>query len=274
MMKFKKLRKIYRILFPKYQSEVAIFENTLKSNPIVAEIESIEGKDYSVRLKNSNKVILRDYHHSDYDVFRQIFNDEEYKIIVSIFQLNTNLLNKEDSVFIDAGANVGYTSVYFSNFPFFSKIFCIEPSSANVNLLNKNISLLKNHKDVVVYEQALSGKKGITFEIDNNFRDGKDWSTTTKEVEKGTISGITIDEILSTNNLKNITFLKIDIEGAERFIFDTENDLSFLEITKVIAIEIHDEFDIRDSICKILKDNNFILMESGELTIGVNKTFL
>ena len=42
----------------------------------------------------------------------------------------------------------------------------------------------------------------------------------------------------------------------------------------MIAIEIHDEFDIRDSIYKLLTDNNFFLSESGELTIGINKTML
>ena len=79
---------------------------------------------------------------------------------------------------------------------------------------------------------------------------------------------------MDKNNLKSITLLKIDIEGAERFIFDDNVDLSFLSITKVIAIEIHDEFQIREKIYSILKKNNFHLFESGELTIGINTKLL
>ncbi len=115
----------------------------------------------------------------------------------------------------------------------------------------------------------------MSFELENIFRDRKDWAFTTKEINNGTILGITINEIVKNNKLKNITFLKIDIEGAERFIFDKENNLSFLKITKIIAIEIHDEFNIRETIYSILKENNFILFEtSGELTIAINKYFL
>lgn len=273
-MKFKKLRKIYRILFPKHQSEVSVFENNLNSNHKVEKFKVTENKEYLVELKNKSKVIVRDYTHSDYDVFKQIFNFEEYRIVVSIFQLNPILLDNKENVFIDAGANVGYTTTYFSDYAFFSKTFCVEPSITNLNILKKNISFLNNSKNIVLCENALCGKEGIRFEIDNSFRDGKDWSTTTKVVEKGSVEGITINEIVTKNNLKYIAFLKIDIEGAERFVFDKKNDLSFLKITKVIAIEIHDEFNIRNSIHTILKEHNFFLFESGELTIGINTTFL
>ena len=273
-MKFKKLRKIYRILFPKHHSEVSVFENNLNLNHAVEKITITENDEYLVELKNKSKVIVRNYTHSDYDVFKQIFNFEEYRIVVSIFQLNPILLDNEENVFIDAGANVGYTTAFFSSSAFFSKTFCIEPSATNFKTLKKNISLLDNSDNIVLCENALSGKEGFTFEIDNSFRDGKDWSTTTKEDEKGSVEGITINEIVTKNNLKYITFLKIDIEGAERFIFDKQNDLSFLKITKVVAIEIHDEFNIRDSIHTILKEHNFFLFESGELTIGINTTFL
>jgi FkbM family methyltransferase len=273
-MKFEKLRKIYRILFSKQQTQVSVFENNLNSNHTVEKFKLTENKEYLVDLKNKSKVIIRDYTHSDYDVFKQIFNIEEYKIVVSIFQLNPILLDSKENVFIDAGANVGYTTIYFSAYAFFSQTFCIEPSSNNFNTLKKNISLLNDFDKIVLYENALSGKEGFRFEIDNSFRDNRDWSTSFKEVEGGAVLGITVDEIVAKNTIKNITFLKIDIEGAERFVFDKKNDLSFLKITKVVIIEIHDEFNIRDSINSILMEHNFLLFESGESTIGINKTFL
>ena len=68
--------------------------------------------------------------------------------------------------------------------------------------------------------------------------------------------------------------LKIDIEGAERFIFDESVNLDYLDKIKIIVIEIHDEFDIREDIYKVLKNNNYLLIESGELTTAINKKFL
>jgi hypothetical protein len=41
----------------------------------------------------------------------------------------------------------------------------------------------------------------------------------------------------------------------------------------MVALEIHDEFNIRNSIENILVENNFLLFNSGELTIGINKNF-
>ena len=50
--------------------------------------------------------------------------------------------------------------------------------------------------------------------------------------------------------------------------------MSFLDITKIIALEIHDEFDRRDEINSILLDKGFFIFDQGELTIGVKKSIL
>ena len=68
----------------------------------------------------------------------------------------------------------------------------------------------------------------------------------------------------------NKDILKIDIEGAERFIFDDRASQDFLDKTRVLVIEIHDEFNIRSSIYKELRKRGFSIVEQGELTLGVN----
>ena len=40
-----------------------------------------------------------------------------------------------------------------------------------------------------------------------------------------------------------------------------DNELSFLKIVKILAIEIHDEFNIREVINEILISNNFIIFD-------------
>ncbi|WP_289663015.1 FkbM family methyltransferase [Flavobacterium panacagri] len=271
-MKLRKLKKIYRKVFPVRLSGSDFFTNVLRSNIVINNFEKVN-QLYALHLQNGRELFCRDHMHSDYSVFNQIFVSEEYKTVSSILKLNIEL-NSKESVLIDAGANVGFATVYLNEILSFDKIFCIEPSKDNFKILEKNTAFLNSDTELVLLEKALSGSENVCFSIENNFRDGRDWAITTKENTKGTISGITINEIIKEYSLNEVTLLKIDIEGAERFIFQDSIDLSFLNITKVIAIEIHDEFNIREEIYKILYEKNFLLIESGETTIGINKKYI
>jgi FkbM family methyltransferase len=269
-MRLIKLRKIYRIIFPMRFTALENLNNKLNSDSI--KVVSFKNDLYKVTLKNNLTIILRDETHSDIKVFKQIFINQEYALVQKLMTLNAEF-SKQKNI-IDAGANVGYTTVYLSNIFEDANIFAIEPSQENAKIFLKNIEYLKNKSQIKLYQRALSHKPGLSFEIDRNFRDGKDWSVATNEKLGGSIEGISITEIISENKLDYISLLKIDIEGAERFIFKPENDLSFLKITKIIAIEIHDEFNIRNTINTLLLANNFLIFESGELTIGINKIFI
>lgn len=264
----KKIKKIFRIIFPKKITEQQFFENKLINNDLI-ESFSKNSEEYQVVLKNGLQLIIRDFHYSDYDVFDQIFIFKEYDSILKMFLLND--FSQQQKVIIDAGANVGYTSVFFAKALKEFQIFAIEPSPQNCEIYQKNT---KEFENIKIYPNALSEKPNKYFNLDRDFRDGKDWSISTKEAKDGAVKGISIDEIIEENKLDYISLLKIDIEGAERFIFKKENKLDFLKITQIIAVEIHDEYDVRETIYDILTENNFFLFESGELTIGINKDFI
>ncbi len=266
----KQLKKIYRFFFVKEHTPDELFEIRLLQNKLLKEFKKEE--NFYIATTLNLLIAIRKETHSDYLVFQQIFNFKEYKTVLSIF--NNNFYKKEQCVVIDAGANVGYTSLYFLDQIPNVKIFGIEPSSENMAFYRKNISLNNYNNQVVFYENALADAENKSFILDNSFGDGKDWAIATLESQNGTIQGITIHEIIKNNLLQKISILKIDIEGAERFIFNNNSDLSFLEITEIIAIEIHDEYEVRSQIYKILKNFGFILIESGELTIGLNKKYL
>ncbi len=264
-----KIKQSIRVLFPKKVSEKDIFEYTIKRNPQIKSFEVLDDI-YQLTLKNNQNIFVRDFKYSDYQVFKQIFIQKEYDVVLKMFSLNK--FKNEKPIIIDAGANVGYTSFFFLSNLNNAKIFAVEPSVENCEMIKKNISGFS--KNVKIYQNALSEKENTSFNLDRGFRDGKDWSITTEEVRNGIVKGISINEIITENSLEYISLLKIDIEGAERFIFKVENDLPFLKITQIIAIEIHDEYKIRATINEILIKNNFFIFESGELTIGINKDFL
>ncbi|WP_298343659.1 FkbM family methyltransferase [uncultured Algibacter sp.] len=270
-MKFKKIRKVFRIFFPKKFSSTELFEHQLHHNrEIVSFIK--EHDSYLVKLKNTLTIKMRNENHSDYMVLQQVFNLKQYEIITSLIKSNQKTNDK--NVIIDAGANVAYTSLYFSNSLSRVSVYAVEPSFENAAMCNENISLNMLDNKIHFYHRALSHKSGLKFQLNTKFRDAKDWAIMTKQDVNGKVEGITIGEIISENNLSYITLIKIDIEGAERFIFDNDSDLSFLKITKLIAIEIHDEFNIREKIYVILKEYGYYLFETGELTVGVNKNLL
>ncbi|TYA71412.1 FkbM family methyltransferase [Seonamhaeicola marinus] len=273
MSNLKKLRKIYRFFFPDNRPPEEKFKGFLEKNSEIATF-NYENNIYDIITKHGIKLKVRDHLHSDYSVFRQIFNFEEFGIVSTL--INLNFSNSERLIVIDSGANVGYTTLYLNKHINSKKMYtyAVEPSPENVNIFRTNVFELNNLTNVKIYSKALSHKKGVNYNISNGFRDGKDWSIETIENSKGEIEGITIDEIIQENHIEVISLLKIDIEGAERFIFNKENDTSFLNKTKILAIEIHDEYDIRESIYDILKSYGFFLLESGELTIGLNKAYI
>jgi FkbM family methyltransferase len=266
----KYLLKIFKSFFTKKHTALESFELNLAKNNLIESFES-NATAYIANFQNK-KVIIRDYNHSDYAVFKQIFNFEEYKTVLSLIKLNFNIENEQ--IIIDAGANVGYTSLYFLEQLPKVKIFGIEPFNTNMTQYKENIKINNFEKQVVFYENALSEIENKSYIIDTSFRDGKDWSISTVATNEGNVKGITLDEIIQKNALEKIAVLKIDIEGAERFIFNRGNNLDFLNITQIIAIEIHDEFEIRSQINTLLQEHDFMLFESGELTIGVNKKLI
>lgn len=57
---------------------------------------------------------------------------------------------------------------------------------------------------------------------------------------KTEINSISINTLISQNSITNIDILKIDIEGAEKYLFSHEANLGWLDITRCIIFECPD----------------------------------
>jgi len=216
----------------------------------------INSKEHSFNLlKNS----------SDVSVFNQVIFNQEYKYLVELL----NLKNIKVETIFDCGANIGLTSIYLSSFYENSYIYAFEPATETFKRLENHI-ILNNISNVKLFKKGVWNKSTF-LKADNTFRDGNDWSfrlVETEKKEEALFETISINEVLNQNNIKSIDILKIDIEGGEVDLFST-NYLDWLSKTKVIAIEIHDEFDCRIDIENKIKSAGFQLYHSGELTIGI-----
>lgn len=212
--------------------------------------------------KNKVKIICR-RDNSDFEVFEQIFINEEYLNVKDLLVS----LNIKPSIIIDAGANIGLTTLYLNGFFDDCNFICIEPNNQNIDLLKKNIAA--NNIGCSIIEKGIWGSK-TQLRINGNFRDKKAWSfslTENKDETSDKIDCVTFEDIIKEYNLLYIDFLKIDIEGAEWNVFKNPN-LEWLKLVKVIAIEIHEEFGDKVFISDILVFNSFNVYFSGELIIG------
>lgn len=220
---------------------------------------------YPVNKKMFDFYVAQDS--SDTLVFNQIIVEKEYESVIEV--LNNNNIVPESM--IDAGANIGLTSLYFKSYYPNLKIIALEPSKATFERLSLNVE--KNNLSNVTLLQKGLWSKATRLKEDRTFRDGQDWSfrlVEANEKEQAIFETTTIPGLLSEHEIDFVDFLKIDIEGGEKNVFDEAIDLNWLKKVKVIAIEIHDEFNCGDQIETSLINAGFELTYSGELTIGVN----
>jgi FkbM family methyltransferase len=173
----------------------------------------------------------------------------------------------------DIGSNIGLAAIRLSYaFPK-AQIYAVEPSPDNFRLLRQNIAA--NAIPAVLLPTGVWHKAARLY-FDRSFRDGQDWSITLTDVPTGDLSAyvdaISLNDVVAQHGVTAIDLLKIDIEGGERYIFNEAREgLEFLAITRVIAIEIHDEYQIEDRIQAILRDAGFVISHSGEYLVGVRE---
>lgn len=219
-------------------------------------------------------VLLR-HHTSDYRVYNQVLLEKEYKELADC--IGRYVPGESVRYVLDAGGNIGLTTLYLKKrFPQ-ARVVTIEPDAKNFSLLQRNVHL--NRLEGVSFLKAGLWGKAEALSIDRGFRDGKEWSIALTAAagggEAAGLPGVTVEDVLRMFGFSHLDVLKIDIEGAERFVFADNGHVSgFLAKVKFIAIEIHDEFNVRDQILRQLRENHFEYFHHGELTIGVNTRFI
>ena len=236
-----------------------VFEKV--DNNTIKATSSINKRKISVFLRPNS---------SDLHVFDSVLNREEYIIAVD---KNLSVSENSDMTIIDAGGNIGLTSIFFYAFYPKAKFVIIEPDQHNFEMLKKNIELNKI-KNISLLQKAL-WVNNEKLEIKDSFRDGREWSLTVDSVDpknqqdqKKMLEGITLQEICKEKKIVTIDILKIDIEGSERFLFNDDLFLNNIKSkVKRLVMEIHDEFEIRDALNYKMNRLGFSRTEAGELTL-------
>jgi FkbM family methyltransferase len=189
-------------------------------------------------------VHLRD-DQSDINAFLQIFVHREYETKPaahhSALVLAAEKIVSEGRrpLIIDCGANIGLASLWFAaQFPN-AIVVAIEPDDANFEMLQRNV---KNRPNIRSLHSAVWDQPAALEVVDPN---AESWNVQVREAQPApentataSVRACTIPEIAKEVDGSELLIVKIDIEGAERFVF--RSNMDWIATTPLLIIELHD----------------------------------
>lgn len=200
----KKIKKIISTIFPKgnLKEQIKLAYYSL-NKPKHTTYELVKGKE-KVTFKTTFKEV-------------SLITNEALYFIVPDFEYYQHFYKvKTNDVVLDAGANCGHLSLFFSKLVGKDGIvYAFEPDSFNIRRINKNIELNAVVADTIKIEELLlwNENKLVDFYEAGTVGSSAVWiPDTDKCVQK---EAIKIDDWVAKNNIQKLDFIKMDIEGAE-----------------------------------------------------------
>ena len=195
------------------------------------------GRLYFYSKKKPGLFSVRSRGVSDSRVANQVFTNHDYRLVGELERLQTQIQQiQEDGkrpLIIDCGAHIGLASRYFAHeFPE-AQVIGIEPNAESFALASQNCAELPN----VELRLAAIGSRAGFAQIANP--KSEPWATRLSRTEGETeIRVMTIAEILQSRPDCALAIVKIDIEGFESDLFQT--NLDWIDDCPLIIIELHD----------------------------------
>lgn len=166
---------------------------------------------------------------------------------------NFKNLNNRPIIFWDIGSNIGLYSIYAACTHKNIKIYSFEPSTSNLRLLSRNISINGLSEKIFIAQFPLS-KKNFQFSEMNEQEFKEGWSMNTygkakdfegkefKPNQKYNIFGLSIDYLIENNILEVPNYIKIDVDGIEDEILAGGIKSLGHENLKGISIELNENY--------------------------------
>lgn len=164
---------------------------------------------------------------------------------------------KKCRVAIDVGAHCGYWSQRLSKK--FEQVISLEPVTEHFECLKKNTHNVNNIEVIKAAASDTNTLTKIKIYVENS---GK-----SKISEHGTpINSITLDSLA----LKNVDFIKIDVEGHEKNVLIGAHE-TIMKYKPVLFVEIHEDYAAIEKILKSMgysetdKINNNYIWETSSI---------
>jgi len=174
--------------------------------------------------------------------------------------LTTKLLSREikkGMTCLDIGSNIGYYALLESKIVETNgRVIAIEPSPQNFQYLKKNLEI-QNVKNVDAYNFAASDKNGevnfLVYKESNGSFTIPDGEETDIPGEIIKVQAKTIDTFLEEISLKQIDFVRMDVEGYEYHIINGMKNI-IKNSKPMFQIEIHSSLLGKQRTEKFLKE--------------------
>ena len=164
-----------------------------------------------------------------------------------------NFKNDQEIVFWDIGSNIGLYSIYSALKYKNIKIYSFEPSSSNLRILSRNISINNLQDKIFINQFPLTDKDhGHQLMMESNFREGgalhsfgKNLNFEGKKMDINNnyvIYGFSINYLIKNLNYKVPNYLKIDVDGQEHFILKSADEILKNQNLKSILVEINENY--------------------------------
>jgi FkbM family methyltransferase len=176
---------------------------------------------------------------------------------------------KENLIFWDIGANIGLYSIYNSLKHPKSITIAFEPSSSNLRVLTRNISINNLEKNIKIVPTPLTNKKNIFQEMKegqfveggalNSFGEKFDFEGKEfKPTMKYNLLGTTMNYFIENSILDIPDYVKIDVDGIEHLILEGGDKFLNNEKVKSLSIEINENFKEQyDEVLNLMDKFNF-----------------
>lgn len=163
-------------------------------------------------LEDKGKTVYK----TTFDEISLTTNEALYPIVADFKYYQHFYSVKQDDVVIDAGANCGHLSIFFSKLVGPNgKIFAFEPDKFNIERIHKNKGLNEDLADNIKIQDLLLWDKNelIDFYEAGTVGSSAVWMPDNEHCVKK--QAVTIDDWVKDNNISKLDFIKMDIEGAE-----------------------------------------------------------
>ena len=192
----------------------------------------------------------------------------------------------QEIVFWDIGSNIGLYSIYSALKYKNIKIYSFEPSSSNLRILSRNISINNLQDKIFINQFPLTDKDhGHQLMMESNFREGgalhsfgKNLNFEGKKMDINNnyvIYGFSINYLIKNLNYKVPNYLKIDVDGQEHFILKSADEILKNQNLKSILVEINENYieQLKDIEMIMSKFNFKIIKKLQSKHVNLSKPF-
>ena len=177
--------------------------------------------------------------------------------------------NDENTIFWDIGANIGLFSLYASQKHNNIKIFSFEPSTSNLRVLSRNISINKLQERISINQFPLTNNENSYLDLkETRFQEGcasntfgEDFGHDGNKIhEKNSykVFGNNINNLIDKKILDLPDYIKIDVDGIEHLILSGAKNILVNKKIKSMLIELYpDNKLLFNKSIKILRSCNF-----------------